>query len=252
MPDGSQEFDMSIKVMSQVWQGYPGDSSPELLILLALADWCDDEGRCFPSIAAIGRKCRIGTRQAQRHVHRMIDVGMVAVTENVHGGKPGSTRRYRINLDSLTGVANVTGVKNVTGVVSDAEGCHGRRETGVVDDTLTIIDTSITVKKVSSRKKSEITLKQFLDACKENSEQAIPETDPVFEYAETVGLDAEMIAVCWKEFKAAYLPTQKTYKDWRATFRKCVRGNWYKLWFMREGEQAAWTSVGEQARRAAA
>ena len=239
--------------MSKVWEGYSGNSSPELLILLAMADWCDDEGRCFPSIAAIGRKCRVKPRQAQRHVHHLIDVGIVSVTENTHGGKPGATRRYRINIDQLTGVIDDRGVIKDTGVIEGIEGCHLRRETGVVDDTLTIIEPSITIKKVSSRKKSEVTLMQFLEACKANSQQTIPENDPVFEYAQTVGIDVEMITVCWQEFKAAYLDdSSKRQKCWRAHFRNAVRRNWYKLWFVKEGEAAQWTTAGEQARRAAA
>ena len=37
---------MSIRVMSAVWDGYPGGGT-ELLALLALADWSDDNGRCY-------------------------------------------------------------------------------------------------------------------------------------------------------------------------------------------------------------
>jgi hypothetical protein len=104
----------------------------------------------------------------------------------------------------------------------------------------------------SSPSTKTITLKQFLEACRENSEQAIPEDDPVFAYAETVGLDREMVSVCWQEFKAAYLPKKKRYSDWRAHFRNAVRGNYYGLWFCKEGEPMAWTSKGQQARRVAA
>ena len=40
---------MSIQIINKVWEGFPG-SGAELLALLALADWSDDEGRCFPSM----------------------------------------------------------------------------------------------------------------------------------------------------------------------------------------------------------
>ena len=236
---------MSIKVLSKVWEHYPGDSSVALLALLALADWSDDQGRSFPSIGAIALKCRTGRRQAQRNINSLIEDGLVSVIGNINGGKPGSTRRYKINLSRLTGVVNDTGVTN------DAEGCHICPDTGVIDVTQYVIDTSIPVKKVSHGQKAEITLKQFLEECKAGGAEAIPMSDPVFEYAETVGLDDEMIAICWEEFKAAYLPGDKNYADWRAAFRNAVRKNYYKLWFVREGDQAAWTSVGEQARRAA-
>lgn len=242
---------MSIRVMTQVWDGFPGGGS-ELLAMLALADWSDDAGVCFPAISSISKKIRLQERQAQRIMRQLIADGFVQVIGNEFGGAPGASRQYRLVISRLTGVTHDTPSGGQTGVMEDVDGCHPRRLTGVTHDTLTVIEPSITVKKVSRIKKTGITLNQFLEDCKANSEKTFPENDPVFEYADTVGIDHEMVAVCWQEFKAAYLPGKKTYADWRAAFRNAVRKNYYKLWFVREGEQAAWTSVGEQARRVAA
>eukprot|EP00918_Siedleckia_nematoides_P041017 GHVU01089037.1.p2 GENE.GHVU01089037.1~~GHVU01089037.1.p2 ORF type:complete len:250 (-),score=26.20 GHVU01089037.1:50-799(-) len=134
---------MSIRVMSKVWESYPGGGS-ELLALLALADWSDDNGRCYPSMASISKKVRLKPRQAQRVVHQLIEAGFVSVIGNEFGGKPGATRQYRINLSSLTGVAHDTGV------AEDVDGCHGRRETGVAHDTQTVIEPPRTVSKSNS------------------------------------------------------------------------------------------------------
>lgn len=138
---------MSIRVMSQVWEFAPVAGS-ELLALLALADWSDDDGRCYPGIAAIARKIRLQERQAQRVVHRLIDAGFVHVVGNSFGGAPGATRQYRINLDKLkatesvaTGVAHDTPCSQ-TGVFQDVDGCLPRRETGVSDDTQTVNEPS--------------------------------------------------------------------------------------------------------------
>ena len=98
---------MSIAVMTKVWASYPGAGS-ELLAMLALADWADDNGRCWPSMAAIAGKTRLSRSQAQRIVHGLIDAGYVSVTGNETGGKPGSTRQYQINLKALTGSADAT------------------------------------------------------------------------------------------------------------------------------------------------
>lgn len=251
---------MSVRIISAVWDGFPGSGS-ELLALLALADWADDEGRCFPSISAIARKIRLKERQAQRIVHKLIDDGFIRVTGNQFGGAPGTSRQYRIVLDKLTGVAHDTPMRE-TGVMEDADGCHGRRETGVTHDTLTVIEPSITVKenaqahssadKKAKQGKSGITLKAFLDACKTAGQKPIPEDDPIFSYAEKTQLTDEMLAACWREFKSQYLPTRKTQRDWRAHYRNAVRRNWYKLWFIQGDEPARWTTAGEQARRAAA
>ncbi|MBU1223091.1 MAG: helix-turn-helix domain-containing protein [Gammaproteobacteria bacterium] len=128
---------MSIRVMTKVWDCPDVGGGSDLLALLALADWSDDEGRCWPSVAAVAKKIRLQPRQAQRVIHQLIEDGFVVVTGNSSGGAPGMTRQYRINLNRLTGVSGDTGV------MGDGDGCHGRRETGVVGDTQTTIEPSI-------------------------------------------------------------------------------------------------------------
>jgi hypothetical protein len=135
---------MSVRVLSKVWDGYPGGGT-ELLALLALADWSDDEGRCFPSIKSIAKKIRLKERQVQRTVNQLISEGFVRVLSNKFGGAPGSSRRYQIVLSSLTGVVDDT-PKSKTGVMQDADGCHIAPYTGVVEDTLTFIEPSLTTK----------------------------------------------------------------------------------------------------------
>lgn len=90
---------MSVRVLAQVWDGYPGGGS-ELLTLLALADWSDDEGRCFPSMASIGRKTRLSEKQARRVVHSLKNAGFLNVLSGASGG--GMSCRYQIALDRLT------------------------------------------------------------------------------------------------------------------------------------------------------
>lgn len=258
---------MAVRVSAMVWDGFPLGGS-DLLAMLALADWSDDDGRCFPSMSAIASKTRLSRSQAQRVVHGLIDGGYIQVVGNEFGGAPGATRQYRIILSSLTGRVDATptgrmgatGSAYATGSADTQDGSHGCAETGRMGATQTVSEPSLTVKggaqaRLASSRRSrseEITLAQFLENCKASGEKAIPEDDPVMEYAEKVGITNEMLAVAWAEFKAAYLPTSKRYKDWRQAFRNAVRRNWYKLWFLAEGQVAAWTTAGEQARRAAA
>lgn len=150
---------MSIKVMSAVWEHYPAGGS-ELLALLALADWSDDDGRCFPSVAAIAKKTRLSKSQAQRVMHGLIDAGVVVVEGNESGGAPGSTRRYRVAVSRLTGRMgaiptgsahatptgrmDATGSAHATGRTHAADGSHGCGETGRMGATQTVIEPSIT------------------------------------------------------------------------------------------------------------
>lgn len=152
---------MSIKVMSAVWDYYPRGGS-ELLTLLALSDWSDDQGRCFPGISAIATKTRLSRSQAQRVVHRLIDEGVVSVTGNHHGGVPGATRRYQIKLEKLNGSVNAnptgrtgeTGSSHATGSSHLPKGSHPCGETGSAHATQTVIEPSITVSTVASQNQS--------------------------------------------------------------------------------------------------
>lgn len=139
---------MSVRVLTKVFDGFPGRGS-ELLAMLALADWSDDDGRCFPAVAAIARKVRLKERQTQRVVNQLINDGFVIVEANKGGGMPGESRRYRIVLHRLTGVLDDTPTGDThdtpTGVPDDADGCHFAPLTGVLDDTLTVMEPSLTV-----------------------------------------------------------------------------------------------------------
>ena len=102
----------------------------------------------------------------------------------------------------------------------------------------------------SGGKATAISLAAWLSNCKASGEQAIPEDDPVFTYAEQAGIPLDMLRLCWVEFRTRYSePGAKRYKDWRSVYRKAVRGNWLKLWFC-NADGYTLTTAGLQAQRA--
>lgn len=133
---------MSIRVMAMVWDSAPVAGS-DLLALLALADWSDDSGRSFPSVAAVAKKVRLSRSQTQRVLHSLIECGLLAVEGNQNGGHPGASRRYRIAMERLTGRASATGSAGATGVVDAQDGSHPCAETGSADATLYVIEPSV-------------------------------------------------------------------------------------------------------------
>lgn len=101
---------MAIKVSKLVWQYFKRGTS-EKLVLLRMADLCDTFGeRLFPSIQTIARDCSLSEKQARRIVHSLIDGGYLEVVGNAAGGAPGTTRRYRLKLDRLTGSERPTNI----------------------------------------------------------------------------------------------------------------------------------------------
>lgn len=98
---------MSIKVMSALWDSGPQDKTA-LLVLLALADFCDDDGVCFPSIRRIAEKCRMTERGAQKAIRKMESDGWLTIKTG--NGRHG-TNVYKIHTtpNDIQGVNSVQG-----------------------------------------------------------------------------------------------------------------------------------------------
>lgn len=85
-----------------------------------------------------------------------------------------------------------------------------------------------------------------------NGEDAIPETDSIFAYADDAGIPLDFLALSWARFRDD-MRERKTRKiNWRAHYRNAVKGNWYKLWWFDQTGTCQLTTAGEQAKRAAA
>lgn len=80
--------------MSQVWRNGPKDGN-DLLVLLALADFADDDGYCWPSMASIAVKARMTERGARKIARRLEESGYLSC--EVGGGRGGSNR-YRVHV----------------------------------------------------------------------------------------------------------------------------------------------------------
>jgi len=103
----------------------------------------------------------------------------------------------------------------------------------------------------TSKRKAAISLQTFLAECKKAGEKPIPDGDPVFAYADKVGLPHEFLGLHWREFKDRYqAPDSKRYKSWRTVFLKSVKCNWLKLWWLNGDGQYVLTTAGQQAQRA--
>lgn len=239
---------MSIRTMARVWEESQ-HSGTNLLMLLAVADFSDDDGIAYPSVDKLAKKCRMSKRNAQDRLRELSDSGELVVLKN-QGPPPKFPNLFRINLSAL-GVKPTAPVQPTSPVQCSVDRGAVQRSEGVKP---TAPKPSVNNQEPSTRSRANtgVTLKAFLDQCKRDEQSPIREDDPIFAYAEKVGIDDEMLEVCWAEFKARYLPTDKRQKDWRDHYRNAVRRNWYGLWFIKHGESAQWTTAGEQARRAAA
>lgn len=79
---------MSIKVMSAVWE-HSQQSGGALLVLLALADFANDDGHCYPSVGTLADKSRMSRRNVQYILRDLEAAG--EITAALDGGKNGTT-----------------------------------------------------------------------------------------------------------------------------------------------------------------
>ena len=88
---------MSIEVMTRVWR-YSQQSGTALLILLALADWADDYGYCYPGHTAIARKARTTERNVYLILNRLAEMGEIRIVRRGAGGRRKETSIYHVTV----------------------------------------------------------------------------------------------------------------------------------------------------------
>lgn len=69
---------MSIKIMYHVWEAGP-DKQADRFVLLAIADYANDDGKCWPSIAGICRKTCMSERGVQTIIRRLEADGWLSI-----------------------------------------------------------------------------------------------------------------------------------------------------------------------------
>jgi hypothetical protein len=84
---------MSVKAMTYVWENSPYNGNA-LIVHLALADHCDDQGICWPSQQYLADKCKISVRQIRRIIHQMIADNYLFIEQHSRAGI--SNNRYRL------------------------------------------------------------------------------------------------------------------------------------------------------------
>lgn len=86
---------MSISVMNLVWKNAPFQGNT-LIALLALADWSDDDGKSWPSVATLAKKSRQSESNCHTVIRKLKKSGVLKIVE-----RDGSSNLFIINMDML-------------------------------------------------------------------------------------------------------------------------------------------------------
>lgn len=85
---------MSISVMNYVWENSK-QKGTTLLILLALADFSNDKGICWPSVKTLAKKARTSKRNTQFIIKKLVDEDEITIQE---GKGPNGVHLYAVNM----------------------------------------------------------------------------------------------------------------------------------------------------------
>jgi len=96
---------MSIRVLDQVWKNTQAIGS-QLIVLLAIADFAQDNGKAWPSVRTLAKKARISMRHTQKVIKQLRIMGELNVKQNASGYH--CTNLYQITL-KLEGGGNLPG-----------------------------------------------------------------------------------------------------------------------------------------------
>jgi hypothetical protein len=97
---------MSVRTMAKVWE-LSTNRGNDLLMLLAIADFADDDGNAYPAVQTLADKCRMKSRNANVILAALRASGELEVRQNEG---PHGTNRYRIVLPAFP-LQNLTGVQ---------------------------------------------------------------------------------------------------------------------------------------------
>lgn len=73
------------------------------VVLLAIADWADDDGKAYPSVPTIANKCEMSERSVQRHIRTAEAKGWLKIQQRWNES---SLYTLALRGDNLTGVTN--------------------------------------------------------------------------------------------------------------------------------------------------
>jgi len=87
---------MSVRMISRVWD-FSAQKGNDLLMLLAIADFADDDGNAYPSVQTLATKCRMLQRNANKILANLRESGELEIRQNEG---PHGTNRYRVVIDA--------------------------------------------------------------------------------------------------------------------------------------------------------
>jgi len=95
---------VSVKIQARVWE-YSQHGGTALLMLLAIADFADDDGRAYPAVATLAAKCRMQPRNANVILATLRKSGDLAI--RIGEGPKGTNLYHVLPLQSIAPLQDI-------------------------------------------------------------------------------------------------------------------------------------------------
>lgn len=200
---------MSVHVSKRVWEECPL-SGNHLLVLLALAEFADDAGTCWPSQKTIAARARCTDRWVKRIIDSLNESGDIEILSE--GGGRGNPAKYRLSRYQKKGEDN-----SLNKQFGEFNSLNGGAVKGELQGLkANCPPTQAVVEPLKNRKRT----------IKENRKDRAPRSD-VVEFVMSLGAtreDGEHLFDHWEE--VGWKRGGEQIKDWKAGARKWHRAGW--------------------------
>lgn len=197
---------MSVFASAAVWRNSQAEGG-DLLVLLALADFADENFECYPSVSQLAEMSRLSTRQVQRCVGRLVELGDVEIVGDRIGGR-GRATTYRIAVEKADNMSPLSGAK----------GRHRRRERATPTTVKGDTDVTPTVKN------RQEPLEKRAAAARERAPAALELVDERDEMRAAADAGETRIGDGFESFWKAY-PRTRGKKAAHTAYSRCLRRN---------------------------
>lgn len=159
---------MSIYVSSRVWRSSPQEGD-RLLLMLALADYANDDGVCWPSQNSLAKRCRCSERGIVRMIDHLITEGEIILRRP--GGGRGNSAVYQLarysEIGPLAAFGDVTApVERVT--LKPLKDDPGANKGGRLPSQSAVEPKRSTKEPSARRAGSKLSDDEFIEALKSN------------------------------------------------------------------------------------
>lgn len=199
--------------MSRVW-AHSRCTGTELLTVLALGDWADDDGWCWPSLPKLAKKTRVTVSQLCKILTAIEQRTGEVYRERSSGGQNRRTR-YRVSIDENSVTDNSVAGNSVA-------------DNSVIHASQTVSPTRGAIIHHRSVNKRESKSPVQSSAVKKSQKSRIPVeqlelTDSLRAWCDTEGISCTVAEAELPKFIDWHLANGKTRKDPEAAFRNWLR-----------------------------